>query len=102
LSSRTRATSALSESTINAFTLVPRTRATASASSASSSGDLTVVCFATSWYRDIATLPITLFGFAPWTGGSCEAAGHGRGGGEVFTFGAELPEQALIGGSLTP
>jgi hypothetical protein len=31
---------------INAFTLVPRTRATASASSASSSGNLTVVCFA--------------------------------------------------------
>jgi hypothetical protein len=45
LSARTRSISAVSDSTINAFTLVPRTRATASASSARSSGSRTVVCF---------------------------------------------------------
>lgn len=46
-SARTRSISADSESTISWFTLVPLTRATASASSARSSGNRTVVCFAT-------------------------------------------------------
>lgn len=54
LSSRTRSTSLARESTMSVFTLVPRTRATASAWSASSSGSRTVVCLVMkSCYHDI-------------------------------------------------
>ena len=49
LSFLVRSISALSESTMSAFTLTPLTRATASAAAASSSGRRTVVC------RDVTT-----------------------------------------------